>query len=145
MIFEARAPGILPCLAGNYGLVLRLARARRIAIGGLGRFLFPAGWYIYVGSAKGPGGLRARVERHWRGTGRTHWHVDYLRQSARLVSAWYAVERDTRECAWAAALPDLGGRIVVPRFGATDCRCASHLYLFEECPDLTPLAFLNPL
>jgi Uri superfamily endonuclease len=144
VILEASAPERIPRAAGNYGLVLRSDRARLLQIGRLGRFRFPAGWYVYLGSAKGPGGLQARVERHWRGTGRTHWHVDYLRQAARPISVWYAVKSDTRECAWAAALPDLGGRIVVPRFGASDCKCASHLYWFEEYPELSVLAVRNP-
>jgi Uri superfamily endonuclease len=71
-------------------LVLRLDTPQTIAIGRLGSIDFPVGWYLYVGSAHGPGGLHARLARHRRrlgGTKRAHWHVDYLREHA----AWHGV------------------------------------------------------
>jgi len=49
---------------GTYALVLRLARATTIHVGALGAVDFAPGWYVYVGSALGPGGLAARVNRH---------------------------------------------------------------------------------
>ena len=60
----------LPTERGSYALHLRLARSRVLQIGRLGRFTFPAGEYIYVGSALGAGGLRSRVGRHLRGDGK---------------------------------------------------------------------------
>ncbi len=39
-------------------------------------------------------------------------------------------------------------RVIAPRFGASDCRCASHLYHFEHAPapeDFARLAGLLPL
>ncbi len=46
---------------GTYVLVMRLGRLRRVRVGRLGVQEFPAGLYLYVGSAFGPGGLRARI------------------------------------------------------------------------------------
>ena len=54
----------LPAMSGTYALLLRLDAAVQLAVGRLGDFTFPEGDYVYVGSARGPGGLRARVRRH---------------------------------------------------------------------------------
>ena len=43
-----------------------------------GKLTLAAGQYAYVGSAHGPGGLRARVGRHLRAEKPLHWHIDYL-------------------------------------------------------------------
>jgi Uri superfamily endonuclease len=128
---------MLPDLPGTYALILRLPRPASIRVGRLGQFQFPAGWYAYAGSAHGPGGLAARVSRHLRSSKSLHWHVDYLRTSARPVEIWYAVGTQKRECAWAQAMSELpGASIPVPRFGASDCRCPAHLFHFVAPPDL---------
>jgi len=49
---------------GTYLLLLRLEEDREIEIGRLGSLFFPRGYYLYVGSAMGPGGLVARLARH---------------------------------------------------------------------------------
>jgi len=51
---------------GTYALLLKLDKQERITVGRLGTFDFPAGYYLYVGSALGPGGLQARLARHRR-------------------------------------------------------------------------------
>lgn len=53
---------------GTYALLLKLDKQERITVGKLGTFDLPAGYYLYVGSALGPGGLRARLTRHRRGS-----------------------------------------------------------------------------
>ena len=128
---------MLPDRPGTYALILRLAHLATIGVGRLGCFQFPPGWYAYVGSAHGPGGLAARVSRHLRWPKPLHWHVDYLRAVAEPIEAWFAVGSGRRECAWAEGLADLpGAAIPVPRFGASDCRCAAHLIYFVGPPDL---------
>jgi Uri superfamily endonuclease len=116
---------------GTYVLALWLGARRLISIGRLGRHPFPVGWYLYVGSARGPGGLRARLERHQRRLGpdkRAHWHIDYLREHCTWGGAWIRSSEERLECAWARRLARLpGARLVVPGFGASDCRCAVHL------------------
>lgn len=130
-----------PDQPGTYVLVLRLARPATIGVGRLGRFSFPVGCYAYAGSARGPGGLSARVSRHLRSPKTLHWHVDYLRAHASPVEVWYTVGRQRRECAWARALLDLPGAAVpVPRFGASDCRCPAHMIYFADLPDVSVFA-----
>jgi Uri superfamily endonuclease len=122
---------MLPDQAGTYVLILDLPRPTTINIGRLGRFAFPAGRYAYAGSARGPGGLAARVSRHLRSSKPRHWHIDYLRAEAAPVAIWYAVGSQRRECAWATALADLPrATIPVPHFGASDCHCVAHLVYF---------------
>jgi Uri superfamily endonuclease len=130
-----------PERAGTYVLILQLPRRATIAVGRLGRFRFPAGWYAYAGSARGPGGLVARISRHRRSSKPRHWHVDYLRAYARPVAVWYAIGDQKRECAWAEALSRLpGASVPAPRFGASDCRCPTHLLYFDAPPDRASFA-----
>jgi Uri superfamily endonuclease len=118
----------LPAVGGTYVLWLRLEAAREIAFGRLGRFALPAGDYLYVGSARGPGGLRARLGRHLQGSGPAHWHVDYLRAAAGPQGAGWSTAPGQLECAWARALLAHGNfQVPVPGAGASDCRCAAHL------------------
>ena len=69
---------------GVYALLMRLSRRRKIVIGKMGTFVFSPGWYVYLGSAHGSGGLAARTARHRRlnSQKRKHWNVDYLRPFA---------------------------------------------------------------
>ena len=56
----------LSSLPGTYVLVVNLDRHRQITIGRRSTRQFQPGYYLYVGSAFGPGGLKARVGRHMR-------------------------------------------------------------------------------
>lgn len=126
----------LPALPGTYALLLYLPRAARLQVGRLGTFDFPRGYYVYVGSARGAGGLRPRVLRHWRDAKRIHWHIDYLRAVARPVRVWYSTDTHVKECAWAEMLQARGAGNVASRFGASDCRCPAHLFHFARPPRL---------
>ena len=122
-------------MKGTYALVLRLERQAEIAIGKLGTFTFPAGYYLYVGSALGPGGLEARLAHHRRRDKKLRWHIDYLLEHAQLVEVWSAASTDKLECLWAQAARELaGGEIPVPGFGSSDCRCPSHLIRLASTP-----------
>ncbi|HUU55189.1 MAG TPA: GIY-YIG nuclease family protein [Armatimonadota bacterium] len=119
---ERRTPGV-------YHLVLRLRRARTIEVGRLGRFEFGAGYYVYTGSAMG--GLEARLARHRRQRKKLWWHIDYLLRQAELVDVVAVPTQRREECErnrWVLSLPGAG--VVAPGFGASDCRCASHLAYF---------------
>ena len=123
---------------GTYVLALWLDASHTISIGRLGRFVFPSGWYLYVGSARGPGGVGARLRRHWRrgASGkRMHWHVDYLREYAVWGGAWARCSEQRLECTWADALRRLPGASTVAQgFGASDCRCVTHLVRVSSMP-----------
>jgi Uri superfamily endonuclease len=124
---------------GTYALLLYLSAPRTLTVGALGTLGFPPGWYLYLGSDHGPGGLEARLGRHRRQIGkRFHWHIDYFRAVGRLVEIWSSSGTKRQECDWAAAAAALpGAAIIVPRFGASDCRCPSHLFYFSRRPELT--------
>lgn len=124
-----KVPDAIP-KGGSYLLVIRLARPALIRVGAKGTFEFPAGWYLYAGSAKR--GLHARIERHLRRKKRMRWHIDYLLRRA-VVRGVLAIG-DRRECDLARALLDRGGRVIVSRFGSSDCRCPSHLLRFPRRP-----------
>jgi sugar fermentation stimulation protein A len=88
-----------------------------------------------VGSALG--GLGARLRRHARLTKRRHWHVDALREVASLVAVVARPGRERLECAVAAQVCGWpGASRPVPRFGASDCRCAGHLIHVDRRPAL---------
>lgn len=127
----------LPDQPGHYGLILRLQRASSLRIGRLDHVQFPSGVYLYVGSARGPGGLRARVRRHLKPASqkRRHWHIDALRATAPTLDVWWATENVAVECQWAELLADVGRRLP-PGFGASDCRCPGHLIHLEDAQAL---------
>lgn len=121
--------------AGLYALVCVLPQAVVLSVGRLGEVAFPAGWYVYVGSARGPGGLAARVGRHLRPAKQVHWHVDRLLAWAEVREVWARAGDAPSECAWAAALAQArAARRWPPGFGSSDCRCAGHLVAFPEIP-----------
>jgi Uri superfamily endonuclease len=133
---------------GTYALLLKLDKQERITIGKLGTFDFPAGYYLYVGSALGPGGLRARLARHQHGSesslqsssGQTdkklHWHIDYLLQRAQLIEVWNIASKERLECKWGEAARRLSGaQVPVRGFGSSDCRCPTHLIHFSVRPN----------
>ena len=129
-------PLTLPAGPGTYVLLLRLFSPFRIPVGRLGTFEVPAGFYLYVGSARGPGGPAARVARHLRHPKPLRWHVDFLRAYAQPVGVWWAEGVERRECVWARALARLpGASLPIPGFGASDCRCPAHLVHFAAVPD----------
>jgi Uri superfamily endonuclease len=91
--------------------------------------------YLYVGSALGPGGLRARLKHHLAISPRPHWHADYLRRYARLSNVWLSIGTDRRECSWTGILSGLPQIVAFGHgFGSSDCRCRSHL-LRAGCAD----------
>jgi Uri superfamily endonuclease len=121
--------------AGTYMLVLHVGQETEISIGRLGTFNFPSGYYLYAGSARGPGGVEARLARHLRERKQSRWHIDYLLREARVVEIWKISSRQKLECLWTQALlrtPD--ARIPVSGFGSSDCGCPTHLVYFASLP-----------
>lgn len=130
----------IPVAHGAYVLHFATARWQKIVIGHLGEQYLAAGHYFYVGSARGAGGLQARVGRHLRSAGALHWHIDYVRAVAEVQNVFYTVTDKSLECAWSQALARLPAALIpVPHFGASDCRsgCAAHLIAFPHRADIT--------
>jgi len=128
---------------GTYLLLLRLEEDREIIIGRLGNLLFPRGYYLYIGSARGPGGLQARLGRHCRRGKHPRWHIDYLRGHVNLIEIWAVESEERLECLWAQQLAQLPPARPIPHFGSSDCRCPSHLFHFQEKP--SPRQFAHSL
>ena len=115
---------------GTYILAMKLDNAAEITIGKLGRFTFPAGHYLYFGSAMN--GLHARIARHLRSEKCLHWHIDYLLQQATIIDIWYIESAERLECRlYLEATRLAGASVPVKGFGASDCRCTSHLLYFK--------------
>jgi Uri superfamily endonuclease len=146
----------LPAEPGTYILFLSLQQVAKLHVGRLGTTEFASGKYAYLGSAGGPGGLRARLERHLTGTGTPRWHIDYLRAVAEvsgyayITAAKLSGEGHTLpvECLWSqtlAVLPDAFVPLV--GFGASDCDwgCPAHLVCLPPHLVLTELLRKMPL
>ncbi len=98
------------------------------------------GFYVYVGSALGAGGLRARIMHHLRRAKAPRWHIDYLRMHVPVDQIWCTCLQLRLEHQWAQAFETLpGGSVPLPGFGASDCDCRSHLFFYRRRP-VQPLA-----
>ena len=130
-------PSLLPKYSGTYALILELGKDQSIKIGRLGTYPFDKGYYAYVGSAFGPGGLNARIRHHLRISITPHWHVDYLRQKSSPVQIWWSTTRNRREHDWSSAMRLLStSHEILKGFGASDCNCFSHLFHFKRNPSV---------
>ena len=107
----------------TYQLHIKIHKDINIRVGRLGQFLFPAGFYIYTGSAKR--GMKNRLARHISKQKKCHWHIDYLlvNPHTEIIDIKKFTEP---ECSIHAKTE---GAIIIPGFGASDCRskCGSHL------------------
>lgn len=125
----------LPSAGGTYVLVLYLRKSAPARVGRLGIVAFKRGWYCYVGSAFGPGGLAARLKRHLVEEKKRHWHIDHLRALAMPKEIWISRADEPLEHAWAAVLMKSFPAVrPVYNFGCSDCSCPSHLFYCRRYP-----------
>ncbi len=112
----------------TYQLYINVKRNISVQIGRLGMFEFPAGLYVYTGSARR--GMDNRLARHRSKEKKLRWHIDYLlnHPAASIIKIVKFVEP---EC---EINSKTDGRILVPGFGAGDCRanCGSHLKYIDK-------------
>jgi len=120
---------------GTYALILRSPTEGVIRIGRLGNMQIKPGWYVYVGSAFGPGGVRARLAHHIRPVQRPHWHIDYLKTLAVVEEVWFVYGQTSQEHAWSECFAGMrGASLPMAGFGSSDCHCESHLFYFKKRP-----------
>jgi Uri superfamily endonuclease len=114
----------------TYQLKIEIERPVTLCIGRLGEFLFPVGRYVYTGSARR--NMEARIARHLRQQKSLRWHIDWL-LSADAVHVLAVVRSRTEEC---TINQKVRGVVLVPGFGASDCRsgCGSHLRYLGRLP-----------
>ena len=121
--------------AGSYILILNNKEKETITVGQLGEFDFKAGYYIYVGSALGPGGVQSRVKRHSKKDKKSHWHIDYLRAKTELIEVWCLYSNSRYEHQFAKVLEKFKNiEIPISGFGASDCDCQAHLFFSSHLP-----------
>ncbi len=122
---------------GTYTLLLHLPGDTQLAIGGLGQFDFPAGYYAYVDGAYDADGLAGALKKRLTPPKTPTRHIDYLRQVANIEEIWLTTASQTREHVWSALLLEIPGAIsLIEGFGAADCHCESHLIYFDVRPSL---------
>jgi Uri superfamily endonuclease len=119
---------------GTYALLLSATDAV-IPVGRLGDLRLQPGFYVYVGSALGPGGVRSRLAHHMHHAERPHLHIDHLRRHTTLEEIWFCYDRKSQEHEWASCFAGMRGALVpLVGFGSSDCDCGSHLFFFEKRP-----------
>lgn len=120
----------IPNRRGIYLLMINVMEDVKIYLKTGKEWMISRGIYYYVGSAKGPGGLRARINRHLRGAKKLHWHIDYLlTNQASIVTHVVYAETEKPECVLVPVLERLGATHIARGFGSSDCKykCFSHL------------------
>jgi len=116
-----------PATKLTYILLVYLPRRQVIKVGRLGKTAFEPGIYFYVGSG-GRSPLK-RLARHARKRKRKFWHIDYLTVHSRVIGALMFEYGRSLECELADAMA--GAFTPVRGFGASDCKCRSHLFHSE--------------
>jgi Uri superfamily endonuclease len=121
--------------SGTYALILSSQSRQTVQVGSLGRLDLKPGFYVYIGSAFGPGGLKARLGHHLKVSSRPRWHIDYLRPLTNVSDLWFTYDPARWEHQWADLMSQkMHGLIQMPGFGSSDCACLSHLFHFPTPP-----------
>ena len=81
---------------GVYVIEIELPEPLTVSVGKLGALDFPAGAYLYVGSAQRA--LPSRVARHMRREKPLRWHIDYLTTRGRVTAVKTWPHAPGREC-----------------------------------------------
>lgn len=116
-------------MKGAYILLLRSSGVS-LRVGALGIVELPEGVLAYVGSARGPGGLGARVKRHFRKGKVLRWHIDYLTEELDVPCALALPGED--ESHLSNILKSVG-RPLAKGFGCSDRReDYTHLYFLGD-------------
>ena len=125
---------------GTYALIYECKASRSICIGKLGILKLRPGYYLYVGSAFGPGGIKARVRHHLIAASAPHWHVDYLKPHCEVRELWIAYANVKHEQTWVSTLSKSNNvSIPLAGFGASDTPAVSHLFYFKAQPQISTI------
>lgn len=78
-------------------------------------------------------GLKHRISRHLIKVKKLHWHIDYLLNKAKIIKVVTYKTNKKVECQLNKNIQSLpGAKIIVKKFGSSDCKCTSHLTYFGE-------------
>jgi len=119
-------------MRGTYTIIVDSKADGYRVFGRLGRARLRRGKYLYTGSAMGSGStsLERRLERHKARSKTNRWHIDYLTSGpgCTVKGAVYVVSARRFECkANLSISKELNLHPVLPRIGASDCKCDGHL------------------
>ncbi len=114
-------------------LFLEIIKPSNIQIGNK-EILLENGFYIYVGSAFGGGGLSSRIHRHLRREKKLHWHIDQI--TSKDICQFHGVAvfpNEKSECEISNSLSRTNKIRPIKDFGSSDCtqRCISHFFFVE--------------
>ncbi len=124
-------------MSGTKGLYVLIIECRsfKINIGSLGPVEVPEGLLAYVGSARGPGGLDARLRRHFKKGKAKRWHIDYLTEVCEPVEAW--VLPGGFDESWLAKTVASAAKPIIKGFGSSDKpEDETHLFLVRDLSEL---------
>ena len=124
----------IPPSRGLYVLIGYLANNTTLVVGKLGRLNFKQGFYLYIGSAKGPGGLRARIKRHLSRRKKLKWHIDYLTIANHFkpIAILYTTATNITENLIVELLINNGFQVAIEGFGSTDDRKSKTHLLYAQ-------------
>ena len=121
---------------GVYSILLQILKDLTLEVGGLGSMSFLGGFYVYTGSAMGPGGISARISRHLRSEKKVFWHIDYLmgNQSVKVFALFRAESKRKLECNVNKSIVLNLDASIVSGFGSSDCltACGGHLLFLGD-------------
>ncbi|EAZ89744.1 GIY-YIG nuclease family protein [Crocosphaera chwakensis] len=136
----------LPSQTGTYCLVFYCSILSQVTVGKLGIYQIVPGYYCYIGSAFGRGGLQSRIERHLKINKRHHWHLDYIRPYLEPIEFCYTTDSIKREHQWSDLfLKEENSSIPINKFGSSDCHCSTHLFYYKVKPKLEKLLSNYPI
>ena len=124
-------------MQGSYALILKLKKDSEIKVGSLGKIKFKKGFYCYIGSALGKGGIEKRIGRYERldkkKKGKIKWHIDYLliNPNISILSVFIFPSKRKIECKISKIFEKKADKSI-KKFGSSDCKCNSHLHYFSS-------------
>lgn len=127
----------------TYLLLIHLVEGVDLKIGNKGYREFKRGYYIYAGSGKRFG--FQRIIRHIKKSKKRKWHIDYLLEKGDIERIWIIFEEKINECKLSELLSLEKGKILMRKFGSSDCKCASHLFYFKKNPLKIIENIINPI
>jgi len=122
---------------GVYVLVLKCTGEKSVRVGSFGHISIKPGYYYYVGSAFGGGGLSSRIKRHLKTAKKCRWHIDYIRRHMKAYRIYTTTEDVEHKLA--DRLKACDTEIPMKGFGSSDCSCISHLFYSAEMIDISAL------
>lgn len=119
---------------GSYCLIINVKNRMYLKIGRKVKKYFPAGFYVYVGSAMN--NPDRRIARYISTDKKIHWHIDYLLEHSQLVCIFRIDSTVRLECGISNSIYLKSEATVTQGFGASDCSCKTHLHYFRNSSEI---------